>query len=69
MKKFKGSMKRVAMAVGGTLASAGSALAEGTLTLPTTVNTGDVYTLAGIVVAGLAGFWGLRKVVKFINRS
>lgn len=34
-----------------------------------TVDTTSVTTLAGIVVAGLAGIWGLRKVVKFINRS
>ncbi len=29
----------------------------------------DVITVASAVLTGLAAMWGLRKVVKFINRS
>ena len=34
-----------------------------------TVDTASVDTLAGIVLVGLAGLWGIRKLVKVINRS
>ena len=34
-----------------------------------TVDTASVDTLAGIVLVGLASMWGIRKLVKTINRS
>jgi len=34
-----------------------------------TVDTATVETLAGIVLAGLGIMWGIRKLVKTINRS
>lgn len=33
------------------------------------VDTESVDTLAGIVLVGLAGLWGVRKLIKTINRS
>ena len=34
-----------------------------------TLNTTDVDTVMGLVIVGLATLWGLRKVVKTMNRS
>jgi hypothetical protein len=34
-----------------------------------TVDTTTPETLAGIVLSGLAVMWGIRKLVKLINRS
>jgi len=33
------------------------------------VNTADVMTVASAVLTGLAAIWGVRKVIKTINRS
>ena len=34
-----------------------------------TLDTGTVMAIAGSVVAGLAVIWGIRKVIKLMNRS
>lgn len=34
-----------------------------------TVDSASVETMAGIVLTGLAVIWGIRKLVKTINRS
>lgn len=47
---------------------AGAAMAAPDLT-SFTVDTASVDTMAGIVLAGLAGLWGIRKLIKTINRS
>jgi hypothetical protein len=47
---------------------AGVAMAAPDLT-SFTVDTASVDTMAGIVLAGLAGLWGIRKLIKTINRS
>jgi hypothetical protein len=33
------------------------------------VSTADVMTVASAVLTGLAAIWGVRKVIKTINRS
>lgn len=33
------------------------------------ISTADVLTTFGAVVTGLATLWGLRKVIKLLNRS
>jgi hypothetical protein len=43
--------------------------ASAELTLPTALDVGDVETVAGLVIAGLAVMWGIRKVIKLTNRS
>lgn len=34
-----------------------------------TADTTGVFAYAGIAVVGLMAMWGLRKIVKFMNRS
>lgn len=64
----KRNFKKLILAGGFVAASASSALAVVDLT-GVTVDTASVYTLAGTVLTGLGGLWGVRKLVKFINRS
>jgi hypothetical protein len=63
-------MKKVFPVVVGVVSalSAGSALAAPDLT-GFSVDTASVDTIAGIVLLGLAGIWGIRKLIKTINRS
>lgn len=37
--------------------------------LPTSVNITDVETMVGVVLTGLAVMWGVRKLIKTVNRS
>lgn len=37
--------------------------------LPTSVNVTDVETMVGVVLTGLAVMWGVRKLIKTVNRS
>jgi len=60
-------MKNLFYAVGALLLSASSSFAA--LTLPTAMAVTDVEELAGLVIAGLAIMWGIRKVIKTVNRS
>jgi hypothetical protein len=64
-KKFK-HILMAAMAA--CFVSAGSAMAAVDLT-GYTVDTTTPETLAGIVLAGLGVMWGIRKLIKLINRS
>lgn len=34
-----------------------------------TVDTGPAFLLAGIILVGLMSVWGIRKVIKMMNRS
>lgn len=43
--------------------------AQAAVTLPTSVNTADVETLAGIILTGLAIIWSIRKLIKMTNKS
>ena len=52
------------------LVTASSAMAEaGSYVAGVEVDSDSALALAGIVVAGLATMWGVRKVIKLINRS
>ena len=50
---------------------AGNAFATGSIIdlSSVTVDTNMVGTLGATVITALAGIWGIRKVVKFVNRS
>lgn len=62
-------MKRIALGAGAAcLAFAGNAAAAVDLT-GYTVDTTTPETLCGIVLAGLGVMWGIRKLIKLINRS
>lgn len=36
---------------------------------PTALDLSDLATFAGLILAGLAGMWALRKAIKTTNRS
>lgn len=60
-------MKKVLFGLAGLLTPA-SAFAAIDLT-GVTVDVATVETLIGIVLAGLVVIWGVRKVIKTVNRS
>jgi hypothetical protein len=33
------------------------------------VDTADVFTLAGIILAAIAGIWGIKKLIALANKS
>jgi len=68
MNKFKRVGKSVAVITTGILASAGNAMSAVDLT-GVTCDTTTVETLATTVLIGLGVMWGIRKVIKLINRS
>jgi len=69
MKKFNFCRGYIATYVGlATVLASSVAMAAPDLTT-FTVDTTSVDTMAGIVLAGLAGLWGIRKLIKTINRS
>lgn len=59
-------MKKALMVLGCSLFTAPAFAA---IDLPTAMSVADVETLAGLVIAGLAVMWGIRKVIKTTNRS
>lgn len=62
-------MKRVVVGAGvGCLALAGNAMAAVDL-IGFTVDTATPEALAAIVLGGLGVMWGIRKLIKLINRS
>lgn len=65
---MKKMVKRVVVGAGALAATAGNAMAAVDLT-GVTVDTTTVETAAGIVIAGLATMWGIRKLIKLFNRS
>lgn len=74
MKKIKKHFKRLAVAAGTVVGSAGVACAEsasGSIVDVTglTPDTSAVGTLGIAIVTGLLGIWGYRKIVKSVNRS
>ena len=65
-KGFKGIFGAGALAVMG----AGSAMATTTVDLTgVSLNTADPVALAATILAALGTLWGIRKLVKLINRS
>lgn len=61
------TMKKLLYGVLGIIGASGAAHAA--LTLPSDMSVTSVETLAGLVIAGLAVMWGIRKVIKTVNRS
>jgi len=61
-------MKKFLAAIFGVMASAGSAMAAVDLT-GVTVDSTTPETLAATVLVGLGVIWGIRKLIKLINRS
>lgn len=43
--------------------------AEAAITLPTSISTSDIETLAGLILSALVVLWGVRKLVKLTNKS
>lgn len=70
MNKIKKHFKRLAVAVGTVVGSAGVACAESLIDVTgLTPDTTAVGTLGAVIVGGLLGIWGFRKIVKSVNRS
>ena len=73
MKKFKKHFRRLAAAGTAVLGSAGAALAEpATSIIDVSGMTPDITmvgTLGAAICGGLLGIWGVRKVIKLVNRS
>jgi hypothetical protein len=65
--KIKGLIAVVcgALLIGATNASA----LDFTTILPSGLSTGDVDSVMGLIIVGLAAMWGFRKVIKTMNRS
>lgn len=68
MKLFKQARKYVGAVIGMTVFTAGSASAAVDLTA-VTLDTTTPETLAATVLTGLGVIWGIRKLVKLVNRS
>lgn len=68
MKHFKTARKFGIGAFGVGMAAASNAYAAVDLT-GVTVDTSTVETMAATVLIGLGVIWGIRKLVKLINRS
>lgn len=61
---------KVAVCVSGVVAAAGSASAASIIDVSTMVpDTTMVGTLGTAIVTALLGIWGIRKVIKLVNRS
>lgn len=72
MEKFKNKMKVACCTLGALACTAGSAFAASVLPaggVDLSDGLGDVTTAVGAVVGGLALIWGIRKVIKLMNRS
>lgn len=59
--------KLAALVAAGTLAASNASAALDVTGV--TVDSASAETVAGIVITGLAAMWGIRKVIKLINRS
>lgn len=68
MNCFKRYYPSVCAGVAGAVASVGSAFAAVDLT-NVDLDTTSPETLAATVLAGLGIMWGIRKLIKLINRS
>jgi len=66
MKKQR--ITQVCAAIGALLVGAASASAEVVLT-GVTLDTATPSTLAATVLTGLGVMWGIRKLIKLVNRS
>ena len=64
MKKILGTV----VTIGSSIALAAPAFAT-TFVDSVTVDTAPVMALATVIVTALAGVWGIRKVIKLVNRS
>ena len=69
MKKIHKRINQAIIAIGA-VAVAGAANATALVDVSSfAVDTASVGTVGGVVVAGLGLMWGLRKLVKTINRT
>jgi riboflavin synthase alpha subunit len=68
MKFFKTIGKTVVATGVVTVAGVSTAVAGIDLT-GVAVDTADTFSVAAIVVTGIAAIWGIKKVVKLLNRS
>lgn len=69
-KRIVGKIAKCALVVGGVAMSAGNAMATGLIDVSAVdVDTTMVATLGLTVITGLAAMWGVRKVIKLVNRS
>lgn len=62
-------MKKYLLAVVMAFVTATSALAESNWYDGVTVDTSAVLAIAGIIVVAIGGIWGVKKVIKLMNRS
>lgn len=71
LRKVKGVLVGVAPIVGTFFASTAFAAAPtlDSIASGVTLSTGAVITLFGIIIAGLAVLWGIRKMIKTTNKS
>lgn len=72
MNKIKKHFNRLAAAGTAVLGTAGAAMAAGSSIIDVSTMTPDVSmvgTLGGAICTGLLGIWGVRKVIKLVNRS
>jgi len=68
--KLMDRVKLVGGAIGGTLLTAGAALAEPTFTItPPNIDYVGLGTYATAILGGLAAIWLIRKYIKITNRS
>jgi predicted tellurium resistance membrane protein TerC len=65
---FKNAFKIISMAMAGILGATGMAMAQVDLT-NVTLDTTTPTTLAATVLVGLGVIWGIRKLIKLVNRS
>lgn len=65
---FKKNVKAGLVGVGASIAAAGTSFAAVDLTA-VTLDTTSPETLAATVLTGLGVIWGIRKLIKLINRS
>ena len=63
------SVKKGLVAVGVLVVSSVSASAAQVYGQDITLDTANLTTIMGEVVVGLAVIWGMRKVIKLMNRS
>lgn len=62
-------MKKAYAGIVGLVGVLGATAAQAAVDLPEALSLTDVETMAGLVIAGLAVMWGIRKVIKLTNRS
>ena len=62
-------MKKKLLGLGVLALTASTAFADGLDVSQVQIDTNAVTTLAGTILTGLGVIWGIRKVIKLMNRS